>query len=218
MCTIGILFVFVFASYRAAAERPEIGILIEYPITPTFIVQDMPYFNNPYSCGPGYPGQMWGLFESAGRRPLIGISVFVPLTRRIALRASPLYRRIDIGSETVTPLAPPAGFATDLVVTTANRWELPLSVRWRFTSHVNAGLGGTVSTVTGGGTQETIILPAGAAGYGSSSTTYIYHDNFLNNRTIGSATAGVEFPFRTRIGVIAPDLEYIRWAPSLVSY
>src|SRR5580658_6782923 len=153
MRTLGTLFVFVFISYRAAAERPEIGILVGYPTTPTFSVQDVPYFNNSYSCGSGYPGQACGLFESAGRRPLLGISVFVPLTRRIALRASPVYQRLSMGGEMVTPLAPPAGFETDSFVTTANRWELPLSLRWRFRSHVNAGLGGTVSTVTGGGTQ-----------------------------------------------------------------
>jgi hypothetical protein len=212
MRTIGILLVFAFTGYRASAQRPEVGIFVGYPITPTFIVQDMPYFNNSYSCGPGYAGQMCGLFESAGRRPLLGISVFVPLTGRIALRASPAYQRISMSSEMVTPLASPAGFETDSFVTTADRWELPLSVRWRFTSHVNAGLGGTVSTVTGGGTQQTIMLPAGALGYGSGSTTYIYRENFLNNRTIGGATAGVEFLFHTRIGIIAPEVEYIRWA------
>src|ERR1700722_20801409 len=103
MRSIGILAVFAIASYSAAAERPEIGVLVGYPITPTFIVQDMPYFNNSYSCGTGYPAQMCGLFESAGRRPLLGISVFVPLTSRIALRASPLYQRIDMSSESVTP-------------------------------------------------------------------------------------------------------------------
>jgi len=174
----------------------------------------MPYFNNSYDCGPGHPGQACGSFESAGRRPLLGLSVFIPLTGRLALRVSPLYQRISMGTENVTPFAPPGGVGIDTFVTAANRWELPLSVRWRFTNHINVGLGGTVSTLTGDGTQETSITPAPAlgGGYGTSYTTTVYHYDILSHRTIGGATAGVEFPFHTRVGMVAPDVEYTRWA------
>ena len=191
---------------------PEIGVFAGYPITASFIVSDD--FTMSYSCGGAYSGNTCGTFESIGRRPLLGISVFVPVGSRLALRVTPIYQRISMGSETVVPFAPPAGPGTYSFATAANRWELPVSLRWRFTKHINAGLGATLSTLTGEGTRETIVEPAPApgGGFGNTYTTSVHQFNFLSNRTLGGATAGIEFPFHTRIGTIAPDLEYTRWA------
>jgi len=208
MYVIRTLSVFIVAGCAATAERPEIGVFMGYPVAAPFDVQNLPYFNNSFDCGPDHPGQLCGTFESAGRRPMLGVSVFVPLTGRIAFRISALYQRISLGTEFVTPYALPGAVSTYTIESVANRWELPLSARWRFTKHFNAGVGGTVSTLTGAETLDTAVYLAAGGGYG----TTVYRWPELSRRTILGGTAGVEFPFRTRIGIVAPEVEYTRWA------
>jgi hypothetical protein len=167
MYVIRTLSVFIVAGCAATAERPEIGVFMGYPVAAPFDVQNLPYFNNSFDCGPDHPGQLCGTFESAGRRPMLGVSVFVPLTGRIAFRISALYQRISLGTEFVTPYALPGAVSTYTIESVANRWELPLSARWRFTKHFNAGVGGTVSTLTGAETLDTAVYLAAGGGYGT---------------------------------------------------
>lgn len=176
--------------------------IAEYPITAPLTLRNIPYFNNSFDCGVNHPGQACGVFQSAGRRPMLGVSVFVPLTRRIALRASPLYQRVSWSDYAV--LALPSALDTETFVTRANRWEVPVSARWRFTKHINAGVGGTLSTLTGGGVLAT---DPGDGFFRNFPLSII-----LSRRTIWGGSAGVEFPIHTRIAVVAPDVEYTRWA------
>jgi hypothetical protein len=82
-----------------------------------------------------------------------------------------------------------------------------VSARCRFTEHINARVGWTLSTLTGEGTLDTYTYPDVLPSY--SGTQDI---QFLSRRTIWGGTAGIEFPFHTRIAVVAPDVEYTRWA------
>jgi hypothetical protein len=178
-------------------------VFAQYPITAPFTLENIPYYNNSFDCG----GQTCGTWESAGRRPMLGVSVFVPWPRRIALRASPLYQRLSWSDYYIVP-GPSGALYTETDVTTANRWDIPVSARWRFTEHINAGVGGTLSTLTGDATLDTYA-------YYDYSNSYSGTARNLNNfsrRTIWGGTAGIEFPFHTRIAVVAPDVEYTRWA------
>lgn len=206
------LSIFIAAVCAAAAQRPEIGVFVGYPANAPFEVQNLPYFNNSFSCGSDHPGQLCGEFGSAGRRPMLGLSVLIPVTGRIALRVSPLYERVSLGMESVEPWALPGVFSFDAFESTANRWELPLSARWRFAKHFNAGIGATVSTETGAETRDTAVYPEGLGTPGGGYRTIVFDEPPLSRRTILGGTAGVEFPFHARIGIVAPEIEYTRWA------
>ena len=206
--------VFAICAAGGAAERPEIGVRLAFPTTPTFKVEDRPYANDQFACGPDHPGQICGSFESAARRPMFGLSILFSLGDQIALRISPLYQRFSADTEWKIPYAS-AGVGgphahtfvgINRMVTTARRWELPVSAVWKVTRHIHAGIGGTVSIMANERTIMTILEPTSASGFGDRIEL-----QRLSRRSIGGVTADVEFPFRTRFGTIAPDVQYTRW-------
>ncbi|MFN3326524.1 MAG: hypothetical protein ACK5AZ_23760 [Bryobacteraceae bacterium] len=141
------------------------------------------------------------------RRPMLGISALVTITGRLALRTSPHYQRIGHDGYSITPAGTsPNLFGTSTVVTLANRWKLPVSAAWRFAKHLNAGIGGTWSSVTGESTVYRSVAPP------PHSYTNVFPGTTLSRKNILGATADMEFPFATRIGVVAPSLQYTRWA------
>jgi hypothetical protein len=205
--------IFAICAAGRAAERPEIGVRLAFPTTATVTVEDLPYANNQFACGPDHPGQICGTFESAARRPMFGLSILFPVTDVIAVRVSPLYQRFRADTQWNIPYAPGGGVrfgetfvGTDRMVTTAHRWELPVSAVWKVTRHIHAGIGATVSTMAKERTVFTIVEPPNVGG-----STYRYGVQRLSRRSIGGVTADIEFPFGTRFGTIAPDVQFTRW-------
>jgi hypothetical protein len=196
---------FAFMGVAPAAEPPQIGPRIGYSTAPV-PGETIPYFNNEFSCGPSHPGAVCGTFGSAGRRPMLGISVVVPVSGALVLRTNPLYQRLSFDSYNITPSGVPDQLWTSTFVTTADRWEWPVSVAWNAGTHIRAGAGGTVSTITGANSVIIDNRPTFAGG-----GTTRYEMNTLSRRTIMGTTVDLEFPFRTSVGIVSPDIQYTRW-------
>ena len=77
------------------AQRPEIGFRIDFPRD-----EVDPVHSNSLLCGQQSP-----LFrtESAGRHFLIGLSVFLPVTRRLGLKMDPVYQRLSFSRDSNIP-------------------------------------------------------------------------------------------------------------------
>jgi hypothetical protein len=192
----------IFVAAALEARRLEIGVRAGWPISSPYTVNDFDRACDGQSdCGQS---------ESAGRAATLGLSVRMPLGKRIALRVMPAWQRIKFD---YTAIDPSTSYAQ---TTTANRWEFPMVAEWSIGDHDRPGLGAVVSIVSG---ETSISRLDVAPGFGTTEGyTNLFRIEALSRRTVGGFIADIEFPFRWRFGTLAPDLRYTRWLSKHYGY
>jgi hypothetical protein len=176
----------------------------------TPLVGPLTTYSIPTLCGNLAP---CGLYGSAPLHPAIGLSVSVPITLRLRVRFDPTYQRIGLSqtsyefvheSTANSPLDEWIGKAS----ATANRWQFPVLIQARLRRHVNLGIGPAASLLTGAATGGTVRV----IGPFPDAFPYVFsYAPQVSRQAIAGAEAALEFPFRFRNVMLAPELRYKRW-------
>lgn len=121
------------------AERPTVGVRVAWPILPSLSSEFYPP----------------NAYESAGRRATFGVSLHVPLSRILAVRAAPSWQRVSFDFTSIDPIS------DYTLTTTGNRWEVPVVLEFRLAEHVRPGIGAAWSLVSGERTTSTLVVRPG---------------------------------------------------------
>ncbi len=150
--------------------------------------------------------------ETMPLHPSFGLSASGAFTKRLRLRLDATYQRVGITDNInqfvyQTTVTSPLGIITSKNSTAGNRWHPSVLLQWDIARHVRVGLGPAASILSGARTVYETRNPF--TGY-QRFTDKFYRQ--LDRVGILGATAALEFPFRVGRLVLAPQIQYTRWA------